>query len=87
MLNISKNPYFFKPPVTLEGNKIFPNIGFGTGYFFALSDRRNIEVLGTANFQFVDTKISEQVNNVFTAGGTIFVNNGFVALLKLRYGF
>ena len=78
---------FFKPPVTLEGNKIFPNIGFGTGYFFALSDRRNIEVLGTANFQFVDTKISEQVNNVFTAGGTIFVNNGFVALLKLRYGF
>ena len=78
---------FFKPPITLEGSKIFPNIGFGTGYFFALSDKRNIEILGTANFQFVDTKISEQVSSIFTAGGTLFVNNGFVAILKLRYGF
>ena len=78
---------FFKPPVILEGNRIFPNIGFGTEYFFALSDKRNIEVLGTANFQFVDTKISEQVNSVFTAGGTLFVNNGFIAILKLRYSF
>jgi hypothetical protein len=78
---------FFKSPVTLEGNRIFPNIGFGTGYFFALSDKRNIEILGTANFQFVDTKISEQVSSVFTAGGTLFVNDGFVAILKLRYSF
>jgi len=78
---------FFKPSVILEGSRIFPNVGFGTGYFFALSDRRNIEVLGTANFQFVDTKISEQINSVFTAGGTLFVNNGFVAILKLRYSF
>jgi hypothetical protein len=78
---------FFKPPVTLEGSKIFPNIGFGTGYFFALSDKRNIEVLGTANFQFVDTKISEQVSSVFTAGGKLFVDDGFSVILKLRYSF
>lgn len=78
---------FFNPPITLEGNRIFPNIGFGTGYFFALSDKRNIEVLGTANFQFVDTKISEQINSVFTAGGKLFVDNGFSVILKLRYSF
>jgi hypothetical protein len=76
---------FFKPNVILEGNRIYPNIGFGTGYFFALSDKHNIEILGTANFQFVNTKISEQINSVFTAGGTLFVNNGFLAVLKLRY--
>ncbi len=77
----------FKPPVNLSGSKFFPNIGFGTGYFFALSDKRNIEIQGTANFQFVDTKITEQVNGVFTANSTLFVNDGFVAILKLRYGF
>ena len=77
----------FNPSVVLEGGKIFPNIGFGTGYFFAVSDKSNIEIMATANYQPIDKKITEEINGVFTANSTLFVSDGFVAFLKLRYGF
>jgi hypothetical protein len=78
---------FTIPPVTLEGGKFFPNFGFGTGYFFSISDKSNIEIMATANYQPVDTKIVQEINSVFTGNGILYVSNGFVAFLKLRYGF
>jgi hypothetical protein len=78
---------FTIPPVTLEGGKFFPNFGFGTGYFFSISDKSNIEIMATANYQPVDTKIVQEINSIFTGNGILYVSNGFVAFLKLRYGF
>lgn len=86
-IHYNQESNLYTSPVNIKGSKLFPNIGFGTGYFFALNDKQNIEVIGTVNFLMVDKKISESINGVFIANSYVMVSEGLSMILKLRYSF
>ncbi len=75
------------PAVTLEGFKVYPNIGVGAGYVFPFSDKKALEVFSNINYQPLNTRISEEVNGVIKTNGTLFISNGVVVYLTVRYSF
>lgn len=86
-LRYKQKSNLYTTPIILNGSKFYPNFGIGTGYFLAMSDKRNVEIIGSVNYQFVNSKVTEPINGVFTAYGRVLVNGGLAPILKFRYSF